>query len=295
MKKLAIAMTVAVLFGVFAIAASAVDGLVGYYSFEDAGNLLKDYSSAGNDMTAPNDGIEQVDAKVGKGVKLDGISAYLHWENINGGSSDSFTFSFWVYFNEFYLQDLNTMFSGDGWTDHPGNLHCHMKSDTTSAFGFSDSTPTPDNTGDYAFDIENWYHITLVTNIDEATVTYYVNGEEVVESIYSGISPVWLGSGSIGCWNNNGAPERFCDAIFDEIKFYNRALTAEEVKTIMNETTAVDASAPAAAETEAPAEAEAPAAVEAPVTTAPKTFDAVIITAVAALAAVGTAIVSKKK
>ncbi len=313
MKCLAKIFTVFVLCIFLASSVFAVDGLLAYYSFNDEANLLADSSGNGHDLTAPDGGVSAGEGKMGKGAVLDGETGYMHWENLSESGAEQFTFAFWVNFNDIYSQSLNTMFSGDGWTENPGCLHCHMKNDGFSAFGFSDMTPDIDVTNS-DFEEGTWYHIAFTVDTAECEVKYYINGELDQEAIISGQSPVYLGSGSIGCWNNlSTGPERFCNATFDEIKFYTRALSADEVKTIMNEESAVEIPEPETEavvetqpETAAPAEEIAPAetvsaetaAIEPVVAEAPQTADttSIILAAVAVSGILtGIAYSSRKK
>ncbi len=77
-----------------------------------------------------------------------------------------------------------------------------------------------------------WYHVALVTSNLE--YRYYLNGAEVK----SGSIPGFIASGNgttdamIGC---SRAFDRFFDGKLDEMKVYDRALSAGEIETLANE------------------------------------------------------------
>lgn len=133
---------------------------------------------------------------------------------------------------------FNTKLSGEGLRiiyalDHPG-LSFGMNiisveqtgEDLTVVFNSSRelfSAPIEANT---------WYHVALVT--DGLKYKYYINGEEaksgeVVEYIASGNG---TSDAMIGC---SRAFDRFFYGELDEIKVFNRALSATEVEALSNE------------------------------------------------------------
>jgi hypothetical protein len=84
---------------------------------------------------------------------------------------------------------------------------------------------------------DGWVHVAFAISPDHATV--YINGEVVSEGDFPGISWTDCSTLSIG----SGAPNftgwnHLSDigSLYDELRFFNKALSQQEVQTIMNET-----------------------------------------------------------
>ncbi len=81
----------------------------------------------------------------------------------------------------------------------------------------------------------NWHHVVAVTDADSQTIKLYVDGVEPASTLTSTgawpdithTSPVQFGASTAGSFELNGA--------VDEVRYYNRALSAAEVTALYNE------------------------------------------------------------
>lgn len=208
------------------------DGPVVQYSFEDASNLWKDSSSAGNNAT--NYGVTQALGRVGKAGYFDG-SSKLRVEYNPSLSWETVTASFWVKPNfpageafraiigkhadnyytapdQWKVRDFNFYLYQD-WSNNINRIHMSSGRIGNNWFGFSPKM----NNGD-------WYHVAVTS--DKTNVKTYINGDLVdTTAIGAGVSgatdryPLQIGM----------ADNTFVGAI-DELKIYNYARTAAQIK-----------------------------------------------------------------
>lgn len=208
------------------------DGPVVQYSFEDASNLWKDSSSAGNHAT--NNGVTQTLGRVGKAGYFDG-SSKLRVEYNPSLSWETVTASFWVKPNfpageafraiigkhadnyytapdQWKVRDFNFYLYQD-WSNNINRIHMSSGRIGNNWFGFSPKM----NNGD-------WYHVAVTS--DKTNVKTYINGALVdTTAIGAGVSgatdryPLQIGM----------ADNTFVGAI-DELKIYNYTRSAEQIK-----------------------------------------------------------------
>lgn len=75
-----------------------------------------------------------------------------------------------------------------------------------------------------------WYH--LVVTFDYDSIRFYVNGS-LDTAVYKGFSNTYLNSDSVMIGNSaNAMNNRFFDGSVDDIRFYNRVISAKEVDTL---------------------------------------------------------------
>ena len=208
------------------------DGPVVQYSFEDASNLWKDSSSAGNHAT--NNGVTQTLGRVGKAGYFDGSSKLrveynpsLSWETVtasfwvkpNFPAGEAFRAiigkqadNYWTSPNQGAVRDFNFYL----YQDSAGNIaRMHMSSGKigNNWFWFSPKM----NNGD-------WYHVAVTS--DKTNVKTYINGDLV--------DTIAIGAGVSGATDRyplqiGMADNTFVGAI-DELKIYNYARTAAQIK-----------------------------------------------------------------
>ena len=208
------------------------DGPVAQYSFEDASNLWKDSSSAGNNAT--NNGVTQALGRVGKAGYFNGTSKLrveynpsLSWETVtasfwvkpNFPAGEAFRAiigkqadNYWTSPNQGAVRDFNFYL----YQNSAGNIaRMHMSSGRigSNRFGFSPKM----NNGD-------WYHVTVTS--DKTNVKTYLNWNLVdTNPIEAGMS----GSTDRYALQIGMADNAFVGAI-DELKIYNYARTAAQIK-----------------------------------------------------------------
>jgi hypothetical protein len=193
-------------------------GLVGYWSFDGKdmnSDTAYDRSGSGIDGTLYS-GVTKTLGKIGQALLFDGgNNAYVLLPNSAGPSvSTNGTFSAWV----------NT--AGD-----PGHLQTILQEYNASAYGvrllsgtrnlaYTNNAGTSDS--GYAIPVNTW---TLVTvTISNGAGVFYVDGQQIgtFSRTTQGGNYVAISWGNAGSTSFNGK--------IDEVRIYNRALSADEVK-----------------------------------------------------------------
>lgn len=202
--------------------ADITSGLQGYWKFD---NNLRDETSNYNDGIAVNS-LSYMDGYIGKGIHTD-----TAWSAVNVGNSttlqinDSITIAMW-----FRILDE---YSGGGWLVSKSTWY-GVYDEMSMWF----STAPYDNAFYFARDNDHfiasgdqpeyggWYHIALT--VDENQTRLYINGSlvETGASVFTATksaNAMWIGN--LVCEGAYGM-----DAIFDEVRIYNRTLSYDDVE-----------------------------------------------------------------
>jgi len=203
------------------------ENLVGYWAFDEgSGTVAVDGSGNGNNGTLVN-GPTWVDGVVGKCLSFDGVNDYVDCGegsgNFDFGSGD-FSISLWA--------NLTTHSETSG-------LITKVEGNYWYGTGFSIATPESPyspyfrvvgtlssmyiNTG--LGDSYGWSHIVCMREGD--TFTVYINGtvagtNTVAVGDINNDSALTIGKGNQGYYNG----------LIDEVRIYNRAITADEIKAL---------------------------------------------------------------
>jgi len=211
-------------------------GLIGYWRFNEGTGILTFDRSGKNNHGAFVNGPTWVDGRYGKAIRLDGLDDYVLI-----GSSDSIEFSksitvsSWVKVNS-ATGDHQVIVSHWKPPEWIGFVLEFAPDGVTSQFAVEITT----GTRVYAYSaipvtVGSWVHLTGV--FDGTSVKIYVNGTLAGESTLNGSvdlkgEPILVGANlSPGDWN-------WFNGIIDEVKVYNRVLSAAEVATIYTESSA---------------------------------------------------------
>ena len=205
-------------------------GLVGYWSFnEGTSTVALDYSGNKNKGTLTG-GSTWVNGKQGKALNFDGGNDYVDMGDPASGILDfgtgDFTVSVWAKSSN-YLTGRGIVSKGLYWTSPgPGYTITHISNPlrvyfntydgTTQAYISSGIGPTYD-----------WTHFVGVRR--GANIEFWVNGSRVGTAVaptgsLSNTSNLTIGSGPNGKWSGTA----------DEVRIYNRALTAGEIMKLYN-------------------------------------------------------------
>ena len=208
------------------------ENLVGYWSFDDgSGTVARDSSGNGNDGTLHNmEDADWVDGVSGKCLSFDGDDDYvdLNAADVLSGATEG-SISAWVYANNWDANRM-TVFStetGAAWASLRFVLFTH--SDSSLTFSVADGTNSTQDTCNTGTGLpsETWLHV--VGTFDGSNVKIYINGEEkasISSSITPGtFTPTFTGIG----WHYD---VRYWNGLIDEVRIYNKALTAQEVKAL---------------------------------------------------------------
>ena len=85
---------------------------------------------------------------------------------------------------------------------------------------------------DKTFDAKQWQHVTITYDTDTKKVTFYVNGESDGEKAAGNAETNALTDLLIGRHKNAGNDPLSMRGLVDEIRVYDKVLTAEEAKAV---------------------------------------------------------------
>lgn len=269
----------------FAVCVSAATPVI-YLPFDNStSEIVGGTAEADSDVTLA-DGI------AGKCASLDYGTVTVTTEYTDLPKS---TFMAWVKMAEPAI-DYASVFSGP-WEGT--NVHFNVLANGTIEIGVSACAWAGGRVSAATVDDGDWHHIAITFDTEAGEMNFYIDGELDNECFPTADAGLNFSSFEVGSWNAG----RYFIGSIDELAIFDTILSADEIKALATPGTPASGTAAAPAEAETEAETvtvQTEAAVEepvetAPVTTAPKTFDAVIITVVAAVMASGVALISKKR
>jgi hypothetical protein len=202
--------------------------MIGYWTFDDPTNLGADSSGKGNHGTVEGDGQFSSDAMIGTGaLMLDGTDDYIRVGLGNGnmlaGWTSDLTIAAWMK-PDSVSREWNCFF---GHTTENNGVKFELMAGnfrfTTLGVQDYDLTVSP------AFQSGEWAHVAL-TFSKQYLATFYVNGKKVGEIPGSAPAGTATGNYNIG-YGGYWAAEQF-QGLLDEVRIYNRALSAAEVQVL---------------------------------------------------------------
>jgi hypothetical protein len=170
---------------------------------------------------------------------FNGTSSYIYAGNIAslaGTSSSVTTVSLWMNSNS--LSTVNTDLLDLRSTNNSAMELYYNAPAAGKIQGINYNAPTPNNgiytTGANTLSINQWYHVVYILNNATGHSTLYVNGVQVgdVTGTPSLLTNPKLNIGSRFDWNNS----RCCyfKGAIDDVCFWNRALTTDEITNLYN-------------------------------------------------------------
>jgi len=212
------------------------EDIVGIWLLDDgSGKVAKDSSDNGNDGEIF--GAVWTDGKFGKALEFDGVDNHVDMLDVNKipTGSDPRTITVWFYTEVSggtYKNNISSIVQQAEDANGAGKFFCIASrfygTETIGLWGNSRNVLGEDG----EVELETW-NFAAVT-YDGSTTKVYINGEERMSG-----TPALDTSGAhknnfyIARQNESGWNGVF-NGIVDEIGFFNRALTADEIKDIMN-------------------------------------------------------------
>lgn len=218
-------------------------GLVGYWPMDEGvGTVTKDLSGNKNNGTLTG-GPTWVTGKLGGALNLNGSSAYINVGNSSVFNSQSITVNAWVKYNAFAGSDNEIVGKyansngSTGWILFrstasyengcvTGKL-CFLLTPPSTGFGLGQKMLVGANTN---LTTGTWYHVVGTYDYNSNVMSIYVNGvlnNSVTKSTTQGIATSTVNV-SIGA--NQLDNNRFTNGLIDDVRIYNRSLSASEVQ-----------------------------------------------------------------
>jgi PKD repeat protein len=207
--------------------ATSTDGLVAAYGFEEtSGTTVTDASGKGNNGTI-KEAVRISNGRFGNALKFDGIN---DWVTVNDSASldlsSDMTLEAWVYPQQSMPNDWRTIIMKEQTGGAVYNLNA--TNDTNlPGFSYHDGAWHSLN-GPEPLPLNQWTH--LVATYDGNVQQLYINGVMVASRNQTGLIPISDGALRIG---GNSILGEFFQGYIDEVRIYNRALSAEEVSSNM--------------------------------------------------------------
>ncbi len=223
------------------------DGLVSYWTFDEqdiAGGTVKDVWGENDGKIVGNPKV--VDGQVGEALEFDGSDDYVNLTNLGdfGEQVGTSTFEAWV--KTSFKNDWTTLFKV---LDQGCNMAWAIDVNRSAKAGFPFAADivhyyvrqqSAAGCNAIAVEIEfplsdgKWHHIVFaIVDPGESEVSIYMDGEpqEIIvgdakklDTFMPFVEPVYIGAA-----NNRGNVERHFPGVIDEVRIYDRPLTADEV------------------------------------------------------------------
>jgi hypothetical protein len=205
-----------------------VTGLVAAYSFnEGSGTTLADRTGSGRTGTISG-ATWTTQGRNGGALSFDGVNDWVTVADANSlDLTTGMTLEAWVY---------PTAGGGGSWRnviikERTGgevyNLYANADTNTPAVFVIraAQTTVPQDARGTAALTLNTWTH--LAATFDNATLRLYLNGTQVATRAVAGPLVTSTGALRIG---GNGIWGEFFQGRIDDVRIYNRALTATEIQ-----------------------------------------------------------------
>jgi len=221
------------------------NGLVGYWKFDDGSGstVARDDSGNGNNGTLTNyTGVQTSTGWVAGapalrsfnagGLEFDGVDDYVdvpHAATVNVGKTVPATWSLWI-----NLQEINGDFLGKG-EPYTNDLRYEVGTNASNQIGFctylsgwhclySSATVA----------LGEWTHVAVT--YDKTAISFFKNGIGETPQTYSSSNfPETTKNLNIGRYQNNQNDQtsyNYLDGLLDDVRIYNRALSASEVASL---------------------------------------------------------------
>lgn len=203
------------------------EGLLGYYSFDDPDNLMKDDSGNGNDLI--NFGAVAGEGLIGGAADLAGGTEYMKLPD-GLTKQENFTFASWIKFDENRTWARILDIGGGA-----GNNLFFCGKDGTGKYRI---TYTPGGLIDWsitdALPENEWQHVAFTVEGNQ-TLKVYLNGELVGERSINGYLDTIDGLNAF-LGKSQYPADPYVDGQYDEVYFYSKVLSDEEIADLANPT-----------------------------------------------------------
>jgi hypothetical protein len=208
-----------VLIGAGSAWAGLTDGLVAHWKLDETSGTVADDSAGGNDGTLIN-GPVWTDGQINGALEFDGVNDYINCGDIlDNKIRNAFTIGVWIKLGEGALQKTYNyvLWKSD---DRPG-IYVRSSGVVFFAHWYTGSDGAFQST--HVLEEGKWYYISYV--FDGSEFIGYINAEYAGSTPDTGYSP----GGNLLIASDERSSRRF-KGVIDDVRIYNRALSAEEVE-----------------------------------------------------------------
>jgi hypothetical protein len=226
-----------------AASSTPVSGLVAAYNFDEvSGATVLDASGLGNHGTL-NGAAIRTDGKFGRALFFDGYSNWVTLPDARAlDLTTAMTLEAWVHPNQ--LNDRQPILAKQGTTKGSPHRGYMLSAGDPSGQGrveveiFKDDNNKSSLLSSAALNTSDWQHVAFVYQYvgdGSSTMTLYINGvargssTAAVGPVQKNAQPLELGR---YYWSSGYA--RYFNGLIDNVRIYNRALTASEIRTNMD-------------------------------------------------------------
>lgn len=214
------------------VSAADIDsGLVAYYTFDDA-DVAKDATGNANGSATNGGTLATAEGKIGNALRLDSTES-IKVDNSKVGTLKNFTVAAWLKVEDVASIIIHT---NNGWGADDMNLSITGSRQISAEMnGLWGRWAWWTNDNDVGSD---WAHVSVVVDMtDTASATYYVNGVEVAKNTLEGDNAEYAKGDFPGVNFTNfyiaGGPNgNQFTGLMDELRVYNRALSADDVQAL---------------------------------------------------------------
>lgn len=212
------------------------NGLIGLWSFNGpdmnfASTTAEVLDRSGQGNNGNNFGATVTQGKLGQALRFNGVDNYVVTPSL-GTPPNSITLSAWIKPNPaggVVMAELDQKIINSGWHDVQMEVETDKSIKVCMWTGSLTCVVATTN-----ITYGNWYHVVMTYNLSGTLLSSYVNGVAGGSTVATKQYPVALfyGIGPVDI-TNAGNGNYFSGAI-DEVRIYNRALSADEVKQLYN-------------------------------------------------------------
>jgi hypothetical protein len=239
MKHVAFSLTALLLAPLVPLRA-AEPGLVAHWNFDEgSSDIAKDVSGHGHDATLKN--VEWTPSPRGHALRFDSKEDLARYGGLDSMNlSGDVTLAVWVKTDSTAAPNTHRLIFGD---DGPGvarNLHLSLDSYNRLSFEWADGRSNDSLLAPASLLNGLWKHVAVVADSRAMRVVMYVDGVEVARKPMSLPISKAPAKERLTGWFYNG----FFQGELDDIRLYNRALTAKEIQRLFAVQADVQAGAP---------------------------------------------------
>jgi hypothetical protein len=201
-----------------------LNGLVGWWKFDEgSGTVAYDSSGNGNDGSLTN-GPTWTAGKIGGALSFDGLNDFVYVPSIRSVNGGGVTFAVWIKPTHFDSIDYPHIISGAGVSFH-GAGPAYIPSNNKGRVGLYLGGSSAGEVFTRVVPLLDWSHITAISN----GTNYQIFWNGVLEQQSSQVTGQ-VGNSSIMI----GSEANTWLGLIDDVRIYNRALSAEEVQALYN-------------------------------------------------------------